>query len=93
MLFEPALLAWSLLTVGTRDVESDWPVSRDTQKSANQRGWQIQVVNPDPSSDCNTAQSSLLSLVVYFLALPRLLPFPCAAIKARQLGVWKSGRG
>lgn len=93
MTFEPVLLPRSLLTVGMRDVESDWSVSRDTQKSANQSGWQIQVVNPDPASDCNTAQSSLLSLVVYFLALLRSLPFPCAAIKARQLGVWELGKG
>ncbi len=89
--FEPVLLSRSLLTVGTRDVESDWSMPKDTQKSANQRGWQIQVVNPDPVCDCNTAQSSLLSLEA--LALPRLLPFPRAAIKARRLAVWKSGKG
>lgn len=89
--FEPVLPSPSLLIVGMRDVESDWSMSRDTQKSTNQTVWQIQVVNPDPASDC-TAQSSLLSPVVYFFALPRLLPFPCAAIKARQFGVWKSGK-
>lgn len=57
-----------------RDIESDWSMSRDTQKSTNQVVWQIQVVNPDPASDC-TAQSSLLSLVVYFF-LPFLGCFP-----------------
>lgn len=91
MTFDPVLLSLSLLTVGMRYVESDWSVSRDTQKTTNQIGWQIQVVNPDPAPDCNTAQSSVLSLVVYFVALLRLLPFPCAAIKARQLRVWESG--
>lgn len=49
-----------------RDVECDWSVSRDTHVSTNRLAQQIRVVNPDPASDCNTAQSSLLSLVVYF---------------------------
>lgn len=49
---EPVLLSLSPLTVGVLNVESDWPVSGDTQKSANQLAWQIQVVNPDPAFDC-----------------------------------------
>lgn len=54
---EPVLLSPTFLIVRTRDVESDWPATGDTQKRANQSEEQIQVVNREPAFD-RTARSS-----------------------------------
>lgn len=91
---EPVVPSPSLLIAGMRDVESDWSVPRATQTSTNQLTWQIQVVNPDPASDC-TARSSRfapLESIIFLTNLARLSPLVAHFAAIRAPSAWWSER-
>lgn len=75
VIIEPVFVSRSLLTVRMRRVGSDWSLSGNTQKQANQIARLVQVVNPDPASDCTRPRASL----------PRSLFFSPASIASFPL--------